>query len=106
MQERLLANVLRRYMNEKQLSQKDIAKQVGVHQSTVSRALSGEVLRRGKGRQQLCKYMQQLIKPQDWLDGKDIVVSAFESIWDGSDDHAAAIARIIRASEGLRPDHR
>jgi hypothetical protein len=49
--------------------------------------------------------MQQESEALVLVDGKDKVVNAFESIWDGSDEHALAIARIIKASEGLRPDH-
>jgi len=31
------------------------------------------------------------------------VINAFEKIWDGSEAHAAAVAKIIEALEGMRP---
>ena len=35
--------------------------------------------------------------------GKEKVINAFEAIWDGSEAHAIAIAKIIKASKELGP---
>ncbi|HEY1754436.1 MAG TPA: hypothetical protein VGG72_03505 [Bryobacteraceae bacterium] len=35
--------------------------------------------------------------------GRDQVLSAFDRIWDGSEVHAAAVAKVIEALDALRP---
>ncbi len=106
MQQERLAHALRSLMQEKRLSQQEIAFHANVSQSTVSRALRGGTKRQGRGTARLFTYMQNEIGHEWALDGKDKVVKAFESVWDGSNEHAAAIAKIIKASEGLGPVER
>ncbi|MEQ1921606.1 MAG: helix-turn-helix transcriptional regulator [Pyrinomonadaceae bacterium] len=103
MQDDFLAKSLRELMRERHLSQQEVAKSAGVSQSTVSRALNGNMRRSGKGKKMLFRFMQQELGQEIFLAGKDKVVRAFESVWDGSDEHAAAIAKIISASYGLLP---
>ncbi|MBL8180002.1 MAG: XRE family transcriptional regulator [Blastocatellia bacterium] len=103
MQEEFLAKSLHKLIREKHLSQQEIAEMAGVSQSTVSRALTGNIVRSGKGRRMLFRFMQQELDQETLLDGKDKVVRAFESVWDGSEEHAIAIAKIISASNGLFP---
>lgn len=90
-------------MQERHLSQQEMAELAGVSQSTVSRTLKGKIVKNGNGKRLLFNFMQQQLGQEILLDGKDKVVRAFESVWDGSDEHAVAIAKIIRASNGLFP---
>jgi transcriptional regulator with XRE-family HTH domain len=90
-----LANVLR----TEEISQAELARRVDVSQSTVSRVLRMEPLRHGPARRKLVNFMHQggLGRGAEQFQG------TFRRIWDGSDEHAEALARIIAACEGLRP---
>lgn len=92
-------------MQDNGLSQRAIADAAGVSQATVSRALARDTQRHGRAVARLCKYMQQTLNAESGTDtkGRRKVVDAFVAIWDGSEEHAIAIARIIKASQGLRP---
>lgn len=104
MQEESLPDRLRRFMQAHRLSQKAVASAAGVSQSAVSRILRHPAQRQGKANSKLCIYMQ--LQPNYEFvggEGVDKVLRAFESIWDKSERHALAIARIIKASHGLLP---
>lgn len=86
------------------LRQEDVAKNAGVSQATVSRALKTGLKRRTMARDRLFRYIQKELGTHTFNDqGRQKVVDAFGEIWDGSDAHASAIAKIITASKGLRP---
>jgi transcriptional regulator with XRE-family HTH domain len=107
MQEDSLAERLRSFMQERQLSQKSVAEAANISQSTVSRALQGHFERQGRAKSKLFTYMHnELLSEGLSGKGKDKVVRAFESIWDGSEEHAVGIAKIIKASGGLLPPKR
>jgi transcriptional regulator with XRE-family HTH domain len=107
MQEDSLAERLRLFMQERQLSQKSVAEAANISQSTVSRALQGHVERQGRAKSKLFTYMRnELLNEGLSGTGKEKVVKAFEKIWDRSEEHATAIAKIIRASGGLLPAKR
>jgi predicted XRE-type DNA-binding protein len=98
---------LRRFMRERHLSQTVVADAAKISQPTVSRALNGKVEREGAAKAKLFTYMQQVTGAEVLRGkGKERVVKAFESIWDGSEEHATAIAKIINASKELRPIQR
>ena len=104
MQQESLANQLRVFMERRHLSQKVVAKRAKISQSTVSRALKGEIERQGRAKSKLFIYMQKELDEEGMQGkGKEKVISAFEAIWDGSEAHAVAIAKIINASKELRP---
>ncbi len=103
MQEGSFADRLKEFMEANRLTQEAIANVAKVSQSSVSRALRRNSVRHGKAGAKLFIYMQQHLSAGFVSQGKGKVVEAFESIWDGSEEHATAIARIIKASDGLRP---
>ena len=95
---------LRDFIRKKRLSQARLADQAGVSQSTVSRALSGTLERHGTARSKLFTYaLIDESKTSSASRGKRRVIRAFDTIWDGSESHAAAIAKIIEALADLRP---
>ena len=107
MQEDSLAKDLLALIQGRHLTQESIAKAANVSQATVSRALRGRIERQGRARTKLFIYIQQELQGEELVGtGKEKVVKAFESIWDSSEEHATAIARIIRASGGLLPGGR
>lgn len=93
---------IRRYMKDKDLDQASLASAAGVSQATVSRALARDPLRRGEAYLRLLSYVRGRSKGRP-LTGKNRVTKAFERIWDGSDVHAAVVARIIEDLGDLRP---
>jgi len=98
------AALLRTFMARDGVNQVQVAKNAGVSQATISRALKGSPERRGKARVRLFTYVRAELARQKH-DGQALaeVVRAFEGIWDGSEVHASAVARVIDAMDGLLP---
>jgi transcriptional regulator with XRE-family HTH domain len=104
MQQDGLPQALRAYMREANLTQIEIAVGADISQATVSRLLKREPARRTRAYLRLFTYMQQAgrIAPPP-VAGEQLVLAAFLGIWDESAEHANAVARIIKATEDLRP---
>jgi transcriptional regulator with XRE-family HTH domain len=90
-------SVVRAYLDATGLTQTELASRAGVSQPTVSRAARGLQARRGDQAARLFRFIHE--GPV----GPEKVEIAFRSIWDGSEAHAEAVARIIEACEGLVP---
>ena len=104
MQEANISSLVQQYLAAHSLSQAELAKLASVSQATVSRAIREPAHGHGSARSRLFTFMQREIQiGTPPLAGTDRVVGAFAKIWDGSEEHAAAVARIIEACEGLRP---
>lgn len=83
------------------ISQKVLAERAGIHQSTVSRALKRQPQRKTAAYSRLCKYMQE--DATATISSSNPVMDALRDTWDGSDEHAAALAKLIVASRELWP---
>ena len=89
------------------VSQSDIAKAVGIHQSQVCRILSGRFKRCSKNVIKLCKYaninlLQDEVNPRD----NERLMEALSFAWDGTEPHAEAIAQVLRAIGDLQKTRR
>jgi transcriptional regulator with XRE-family HTH domain len=94
---------LRAFMEARGLNQSQVAKSAKVSQATVSRALTKRPQRCGRAITGLCIYIRnELDAPKFDERDRNQVVKAFDRIWDGTDVHAAAVARIIDALAGMR----
>jgi DNA-binding MurR/RpiR family transcriptional regulator len=94
---------VREFMAREAISEATLAKQAGVSQSTVSRAIAGVGVRYGAARSKLFTYIHNHSIAVPPKKGVQRVVTAFERIWDRTEEHAAVVARIIDALESLRP---
>lgn len=97
-------DILREFKTKEGLSQSQLAEKANVSQSTVSRTLLGAAQRHGAARKKLFTYVKNESKGNRTETGAGLVLKAFEEIWDGSDNHAAAVARVIDAMDGLKPE--
>lgn len=98
------ARIVRTFMNKRGLNQVQLAKLAGVSQSIVSRALRHAAKRGGRARNKLCIYIQEELGAElESGVGKDRVLTAFDQIWDKTEAHATAVAKVIKALNGLRP---
>lgn len=85
-----------------ELSQTTISLETGIHQSQVSRILSGHGKLASKNTLKLCKYSSDLhnldssSKPIDQR-----LLNAISKVWDGSTEHAAAIEQVILSLNGM-----
>lgn len=95
---------IRAYMKKNALDQGTLASEAGVSQATVSRALAGSPARRGRAFLRLLAHVgKQGESTEPSVTGKKRVARAFERIWDGTDAHATAVAKIIEDLAGLTP---
>jgi DNA-binding LacI/PurR family transcriptional regulator len=103
MQEEDAATLIEQVIRINRLTQAGLAKAAGVNQATVSRVLRRKMVRRqGQARSRLLTYARNALRGE-MATGREKVLTAFDSVWDGSDEHAAAVARIIDALADLRP---
>lgn len=91
---------IRAFLEREGVSQAKLAKMANVSQPTVSRALSLEALRPSPARSRLFTFIQEraIIAPMP-----DPALRAVKEVWDGSTEHAMALAKLVRASRELWP---
>jgi transposase len=94
-----ISSLVREFLEVEGISQKELAGRADVSQSTVSRAIAGVPEKRSVARRRLFSYMQK--HRSETM--PEAISSALRHVWDGSDMHALALARIIEATDGLHP---
>jgi predicted transcriptional regulator len=94
---------VREFMRRETMSESDLARFAGVSQSTVSRAIAGTGVRHGAARSKLFRFIHNRNASLPPKKGVQRVLTAFERIWDRTEEHADAVARIISALDNLRP---
>lgn len=80
------------------MTQKELANEAGVSQSTVSRIERSLPVREGQARNQLFAYMQEV---RAVTNDAEPALTAVRETWDGTEAHAEALATLIRASHSL-----
>jgi hypothetical protein len=94
-------------MAKEGLNQVQLAKKARVSQSTVSRALdpSASTVRKGAARSKLFIYagITEFSDGPELSHGRDKVIEAFYQIWNNTEAHADAIARVMCALADLEP---
>lgn len=97
---------LRATFQAAQLSQNTLSELTGIHQSQISRILSGQVRRTSKNVISLCKFAENLhSKRKAPKNIPSVLLHALEQTWDGSTPHADAIAKVILSLNGLSVKH-
>ncbi len=86
-------------------TQDKLANLAGVHQSTISRALSAKGRKRlSKSLGMLCNYANIKteigISVTDPRENQDLIASLAE-VWNGTPEHAKALAKVIRSLKNL-----
>lgn len=86
------------------LSQERIARAIGASQSQVSRVLSGTGKRRSRLFDQVCKYVHSQARPAGRVSAANnpALSAALDEVWDGTEDHADALALVIRSLGALQ----
>lgn len=86
------------------ISQSDIAKFVGASQAQISRLLGGKIRRASRLFEEICLYAERLEGgvSEDMVRANDEMVRALAETWDGSAEHAKALAVVIRSLSALR----
>lgn len=93
---------LRQMVLDGEITQQIIQSVSGVHQTQISRILSGQIKRVSKNVVKLCKFEQELHKAQSTHEEiNPRVRQAVEEVWDGTELHAEAIAKVIRSLKGF-----
>lgn len=84
------------------LTQVDLANALSASQSQISRVLSGTGKRRSKLFDELCKYVFSLHpKGRATAESSEELTSALSEVWDGTPQHAKALAIVIRSLGAL-----
>jgi len=96
-----LGDAIRALLEEESISQQMLASRALVSQSTVSRALKGTPERNSQARVRLVRFMQQYAARKP---APAPAHDALRDVWDGSSEHAVALAALLRASRELWPN--
>lgn len=98
-----IAAVLRAKFIELGMKQKAIAQACGLDQGQVSRILNGH-FKEYKGHvENLCKYAEISIVPHTVDPSQNpALMQALRKVWDGSDKHAQAIAKVVLALSDIK----
>ena len=96
-----VVRLIRAFMEAHSYSQSRLAKEAKVPQSTISRALASPV-RLSRTHRQLCNFAGIDIQAAQGRSGaRDSLVQAVLDVWDGTDEHAQSIARLLKAAATL-----
>ncbi len=80
-----------------------IAEITGVNQAQVSRILSGKFIRRTKNVDKICEYAELEVIPHKVNPAiNEVLMDALSYAWDGTDNHAKAIAKILNVIGALK----
>jgi transcriptional regulator with XRE-family HTH domain len=98
-----LVHDLRTHFGEHGIAQEDAAKGSKMSQTTVSRILKGELRTHTRALIRLCKYAKIPAYQEIETDPakSQLLMQALRDTWDGSADHAKALARVIKSLRGL-----
>lgn len=86
------------------ISQGEIAVFVGASQAQISRLLGGKIRRGSRLFEEICLYAERLDGgvSEEMVRANDDLVLALTETWDGSAEHAKALAVVIRSLSALR----
>ncbi|MDM0007483.1 helix-turn-helix transcriptional regulator [Variovorax sp. J22G73] len=93
--------LIENYMTESKLTQMDLSRLVGIPQSTLSRALRSP-RRITDTHRRLCKYANISLKEDiSSLAASERLRQTIADVWDGTDRHADALIRLLRAASDV-----
>lgn len=86
------------------LTQEQIANVTGHSQSQISRVFSGQTARRSRVTRDICNYVffKSTSNHRETVVQNQEMIDALVEVWDGSDEHATALACVIRSLGTLR----
>lgn len=93
-------------MLDRGVTQVQLAEGAKASQSQVSRLLAGRSRRLSKATLRICgyatinTYVTKLSDPRK----SEILVQALQRVWDGSDEHAKSIARVVSSLEDFKQE--
>lgn len=80
------------------IRQDDMGKYLGLSQGQVSRLVRGQFKKPGEAYFEICKYVKNHVKAlENNNDLSEEIKDAVKCVWDGSQEHAEMIARVIRS---------
>ena len=86
------------------MTQMDVAKATGIHQSQVSRMMRGDFKRvAARNLTTLCRYAG--VSLSDRRSTSPLLTRTVQAVWDGSPDHEKALVKLLRAAEMLAVAH-
>jgi transcriptional regulator with XRE-family HTH domain len=94
-----IASELNEVMQRRRWTQQAVCRGSGVSQSAVSRLLNGQTRRLSRRVKAICKYADIPTEDTAALDPRKnpALMDALRNAWNGSDEHARFIAKVIRA---------
>lgn len=94
----------REICREQGIKQGQLAEALGASQSQISRILAGKGQRQSRLTEEVCLFVEQFNEgvTLDAVRANRELLEALQSVWDGSDAHAKALAVVIKSLSGLQ----
>jgi len=85
------------------VTQSQIAEALGASQGQVSRILGGKVRRASRLFEEVCLYVERMDQgvTAEAVRESDELINALQETWNGSSEHATALAAVIRSTKAL-----
>lgn len=96
------ASLARARMKELGLTQQDVADALGIEQSKISRLLAGKFKRQSPSFERLCRHLKIGVSSNISSGLDQELHLAISEVWDGTKEHASALAKVIRTIGQLR----
>ncbi len=100
-----IGQLVNKFIKENGVTQSDIAKSTGIHQSQVSRIINADFKKASKNVKLLCKYakidLHTLEERKFDPNNNPELMNAIGIVWDGTEKKAKALAKVILSLKEL-----
>lgn len=101
---REIVSLLQNFMQERGFNSNSLAQEVKIPQPTVYRALNPGSGRVNKTHLKLCVYanIDPYVEREVIPEGNRVLMSVLREVWDGTERHARALARLLRSARDVQ----
>lgn len=101
---REVVSLLQNFMQEHSLNSNSLARVTKIPQPTVYRALISDSGRVNKTHMKLCVYanIDPYVERKVTPEGNQVLMSVLREVWDGTERHARALARLLRSARDVQ----
>lgn len=95
---------LQKYLDDREITQENLAKAVKIDQSQISRIINGDFKKVSKNVKKLCEYakidLDSIKLHRNPAENPDLM-EALSLVWNGTNKNAKALAKVIRSLKEL-----
>ena len=94
-----IGQLVNKFIKENGITQSDLAKSIGIHQSQISRVINADFKKASKTVRLICEYAKidlHILEEQKFNPNNNLeLMNAIGTVWDGTEKKAKALAKVI-----------